>query len=389
MRILHTSDWHLGRSLGEHRLIDEQRSFLTWLPQLVEHESVDLVVVAGDVFDRAIPPAEAVTLLRDALGALRSAGTEVAMISGNHDSAERLAAYDGLTDAAGVLIRGGYPTGASTVVRTFGGDDLAIVAVPYLDPVLAPPSYRPTSDDDTAPARPSHEAVLRQALDQARATIGDMPAVAIAHAFVTGGSTSESERELSIGTATQVGADLFDGFTYTALGHLHQPQQVDGRDEVRYSGTPYPYSFSETRPKGIALIDIDGPTAVVRTIPVPPGRPVATVRGALEELVDGTVGADHHDSYVRVELTDPGPVLDARRRLDSAFTHVVEIDRVGAVLSDLDNPGHTTSAEIRTLTPVELAERFWTDVSDDEPDDGTRALLADVLDEADRAGAAS
>ena len=366
MRILHTSDWHLGRSFGPVSLHADQERFLDWLVELVAAEEVDLVVVAGDVYDRAVPPTESVALLRDVLGRLTALGARVVAIAGNHDGPDRLSAYDGLTEAGGVVVRGGYGRAGEVTTLELPDGPLDVVAVPYLDPVLAPPGVDdgpgPDTSDDVQPVaaapaaladagpvpqgtfafddagqgafdlfapgpletlaaeaaeatsapagrgarRRTHHSVLAATLDRARAELRSPRSLVVAHAFVTGGQASDSERLLTVGGTGEVDASVLAGFSYAALGHLHRPQRI-GSDTVRYSGTPLPYSFSETHPKQVLLVDLaaDG-AADVRAVPVPVGRAVATVRGALGELLADPAHEPARDRFVRVELTDPG-----------------------------------------------------------------------------------
>ncbi len=168
MRIIHTSDWHLGRSFGDFSLLGEQEAFIDWLVAAVARESADLVVIAGDLHDRAVPPAAAVSLFSDAVRRIRRAGAEVVAIAGNHDSGERIGAFDGLVDAGGVVIRGGYRSASAVTVREFSDGPLAIVALPFLEPLLAPIETRETILERSESPRLSHEAVLAHAIDQAR-----------------------------------------------------------------------------------------------------------------------------------------------------------------------------------------------------------------------------
>lgn len=380
MRILHTSDWHLGRSFGEHRLLEQQAALVDWLVEVVSSERVELVLIAGDLYDRSVPPAEAVELLAHALGRLRGAGAEVAAIAGNHDSAERVAAYDGLTDAGGVLIRGGYRRAADVVVRPFADGPLALVTVPFLDPLLAPPAWRPHE------ARPTHESVLAAALDGARAALPPgVRSVVVSHAFVTGAAPSPSERDLGVGGAAMVSSAVFAGFDYVALGHLHRPQVVGGDDTVRYSGAPLAYSFAETAGKVVTLVDLAPDGAVtVDELTVPVGRPVATLRGTFAELSAAPHLDRHASSWVRVELTDAAPVVDAHRRLRQRFPHLVEVARTarpGAGGDRLD------ARQVRRSTPDDLARAFWADVTGDAPSPEVDALLVAALHEAGEAAA--
>jgi exonuclease SbcD len=430
MRILHTSDWHLGRSFGPVSLHADQEAFLDWLVGTVVDERVDLVVVAGDLYDRAIPPTDSVALLRDTLDRLVAHRVRVVAIAGNHDGPERLAAYDGLTDSSGVIVRGGF--GRAGAVTTLELDDgpLDVVAVPYLDPVLTPPGWAEASeagpvavapavaaaaptratdpadeplalslfdlvpDDPTAgpaagpaapvavgPARRTHHGVLAEALDRARAGRRAPRSLVVAHVFVSGAETSESERLLTVGGSAEVGVELFEGFDYVALGHLHRPQRVRaGLDTVRYSGTPLPYSFSETHPKQVVLVDMAADGACeVRTIEVPLGRRVATVTGTIEELLADPAHERAEACFVRAVLTDRGYVVDAKSRLQARFPHVVEIVPRPASVAGTDAGQAVDSGARRRLDPLEAAIGFWLDVTGEEPEDVERSLLESVL----------
>ncbi len=377
MRILHTSDWHLGRSFGDHRLLDQQMEFIDWLVALTASEEIDLVAIAGDLHDRAQPPVEAVKLLSDAIRRLRATGAEVVAIAGNHDSAERVGAFDGLVDAGGVLMRGGYGAAAQVDVREYADGPLAIVATPFLEPLLAPPAVR---DEISGPAqegrspRLSHEAVLRHALDGARASIPEgMRSLVLSHAFVTGAAPSDSERGLTmgaVGNAGMVSAELFDGFDYVALGHLHRPQVVAGHGHIRYSGSPLRYSFGETHQKQVLIADLDREGNVsVTEVPVGVGRGVRVERGRFEELIDGPVV---DDAWVRVELTDLLPVADAHRALRVRFPYLVEIDRIGRSTV----PGARLSSQrAKVRSAEELARDFWNEISDGELDTTVASIL--------------
>lgn len=388
MRILHTSDWHLGRSFGEHRLLDEQARFVDWVVEVVRSENIDLVAIAGDLYDRSVPPADAVELFHTALRRLLDAGAEIAGIAGNHDSAERIGSTDGLL-ADGLVLRGGYRRAAEVDVRPYHDGLLAIVATPYLDPVFAPIGLDSSDrlphavdctsahDSDTAVlaafaggadrvgsapqrSRPTHETVLRRSLDAARRGLPvGMRSLVLAHAFVTGAEPSDSERTLAVGDAAMVSSAVFDGFDYIALGHLHRSQIVGGDERVRYSGAPLPYSFSETTQKEVVVVELD-PDGDARSKPLPVdvGRSVTTVRGSLDELL-ASPGNDR--DWIRIELTNAHPVADAHRRLRDRFPHVVEIARVGA--APLDRERLSVQA-VRDRSTDVLAAQFLRGVSD-------------------------
>ena len=378
MRILHTSDWHLGRSFGDFNLLEEQRAFVDWLVATAETEQAELVVISGDLHDRAVPPAAAVSLFSDAVRRLRSVGAEVVAIAGNHDSGERIDAFDGLVDAGGIIIRGGYRSASAVALREYSDGPLAIVALPFLEPLMAPLTTRHDILDDAGSPRLSHEAVLTHAIDEAKANLpAGVRSIALAHAFVTGAAPSDSERELAVGDSGMVSADIFDPFDYVALGHLHRPQMVAGAERIRYSGSPLPYSFGERHQKVIVSLDLAPDGSVdVREIPVEVGRGVTTIKGSFDELMAGQ-GNDR--SWVRVELTDVAVIPDAHRALREKFPWLVEIARVASAAPS----GHRlTAAEVRSRPPSDLVRDFWAEVSNADASDSIGAVLDAAIQQA-------
>ncbi|MGK5643127.1 metallophosphoesterase family protein, partial [Streptomyces sp. URMC 126] len=251
MRLLHTSDWHLGRSFHRVGLLDAQRAFLAHLVDTVREREVDAVLVAGDVYDRAVPPLAAVELFDEALHRLAGTGVPVVMISGNHDSARRLGVGAGLLGRAGVHLRTDPADCGTPVVLSDAHGDVAFYGLPYLEPALV----RTALDARGA----GHVAVLEAAMDRVRADLAGRPAgtrsVVLAHAFVAGGAASDSERDITVGGVAAVPPEIFDGVDYAALGHLHGCQTITER--VRYSGSPLAYSFSEAgHRKTMWLIDL-------------------------------------------------------------------------------------------------------------------------------------
>ncbi len=360
MRILHTSDWHLGRNFGPVSLLDDQAAFVDWVVALCAAESVDLVVVAGDVYDRAIPPTEAVVLFRDALVRLQAAGHVVAVITGNHDGADRVAAYDELMDASRVYVRGGYAKVGEVIALEFADGPLDLVMLPFLDPQAAPDSLAAAAGDDSDDAyerrlRRTHHSVLAAAVEATAAQRRGVRSVAVSHAFVAGGETSDSERQLSVGGSGTVDVAVFAPFSYTALGHLHRPQHVS--PTVRYSGTPLAYSFSEAHTKSVTLVDMaaDGACST-REVEVPVGRPVLTVEGTIDELLRHEPTSAERNSLVRAIITDPGVVLDAKPKLSQVYPHVVEI-----VLRPPVGVGGASGAVVdrRAVTATDAADAFW------------------------------
>ena len=259
MRVLHTSDWHLGRQFHGASLLSDQAAAMDGIVALAAEAEVDAVLIAGDLYDRAIPPAEAVQLFNDTLARLSRGGAAVVAIAGNHDSHVRVSVYDPLLSAFGVTIRGDVRRAAEPVLvqPRRGGEPVAIYPLPYLEPVVDGPAL---AEAEALAQRLSHQAVTRLALERIHADRASTPgrrSLLVAHTFVAGGETSESERELTVGNVDCVSVDTFAGFDYVALGHLHGSQQLDGV-RVAYSGTPLAYSFSEQHhTKSVRIVELD------------------------------------------------------------------------------------------------------------------------------------
>lgn len=326
MRIIHTSDWHIGRRFEREPLEHDQRAFLGWLAQLVAERSVSLVIVAGDVYDRSMPSEEAVAVLDDGLDALLAAGACVALIPGNHDSARRLGFGARRQAAGGVHVFAEVAGGPAPWRFSTGGEDVAIVAVPFLDPLVVP-APRPGSNGAARPR--THGAVLADALEDGRRALrrsSGVPTLAVAHATVAGGWPSDSERLLAVGGADVVDPSVFAGFDYVALGHLHRPQCVGGDPRVAYSGSPLPYSFSETHPKSVRLVEVSpGETVRAEEIGVPVGRPVVTLQAELERLLHDTDLDRFAGHFVAAVLTDTTTCVQPLERLRQRFPFAVGV----------------------------------------------------------------
>ena len=321
MRLLHTSDWHLGRSLHRADLGDAQAGFLDDLVGTVRREGVDVVVVSGDVYDRAVPPVAAVDLCASALVRMREHGARVVVISGNHDSARRLGFGADLVDASGVFLRTRPERCAVPLVL----DGVSFVAVPYLEPEAVRDVLPPDPDGDPAAPR-GHAGVLGRALRCARSAVTTPHSVVLAHAWVSGGQASDSERDITVGGVGAVPASLFDGFTYGALGHLHGPQVL--AEGLRYSGSPLAYSFSEAgQRKGSWLVELTGAgLGVVEHVPAPVPRRLSSVTGTLEDLLHHRRHDVLQDRWLSVVLTDEVRPEDAMTRLRTRFPHLLVLE---------------------------------------------------------------
>lgn len=323
MLLLHTSDWHVGRTFHGRDLLAEQEAVLGWLADLVADERVDVVVVSGDLYDRAVPSAEAVSTCTRVLSRIRRAGAEVVITPGNHDSAPRLGAYREFAAAGGLHLRTRIAELGSPVLLADAHGPVALYGIPFLEP-------EPARQALGVPDARGHAGVLTAAMNQVRADLAargpGVRSVVLAHAFVTGGQGSDSERTIAVGGVEHVAASVFDGVDYVALGHLHGPQRLD--EHLRYSGSPLAYSFSEaTHRKSVWLVEL-GPDGLAevrrRELPVP--RRLACLRGELDALLTDPAHAAVADHYLSVELTDPVRPIDAMRRLRERFPFAVRLD---------------------------------------------------------------
>ena len=365
MRLLHTSDWHLGRTLHGEPMLEHQAAFLDWLVERAVQHRVDAVLVAGDVYDRAVPPLDAVALLDRTLAAFAAAGIDVVLTSGNHDSAIRLGFAGALAEHAGVHLR----TDLGALERPVLRGDVGIYGIPYLlpDAVLA-----------ELGAQRSHTSVLSAAVARVRADAarrGLDTVVVVAHAFVTGAAACDSERDIRVGGIGDVPATVFAGITYTALGHLHGAQQV--APGVRYAGSPLPFSFSERRhAKSVTLVEIAADGAVrTELLPTPVPRPMAELRGRLADLLaaDGPPA----DAWLRVVLTDPVRPAEPMARLRERWPHTLVLDFQPDAAP---TPAGADLARLRRQSdPVEICSLFVEWVDSTYPDGPHRDTLNAVV----------
>lgn len=339
MLLLHTSDWHIGRSFHGTGLLESQRAVLDQLVATVRERGVDAVLLAGDVYDRALPPADAVRLLDGTLAEIRAAGAQVVMTSGNHDSAVRLGFGGALMAGSGVHLRTDPDRLAEPVLlEGRDGERAAVYGIPYLEPRHLGQAWG---------VDPHHTPVMREAVRRVREDLdarradpdaGPLASIVLAHLFAAGGAGSEGERDIGegehldgtgqdpealVGTLGQVPVSVFDGLDYVALGHLHGRQTM--AEHVRYSGSPLPYSFGEWRQeKGGWLVHVaDGAVTGVEAVDWPGGRQLAVLAGPIAELLESAEHAWAEDRWVQVTVTDDERPEKALERLRSRFPHVL------------------------------------------------------------------
>jgi DNA repair protein SbcD/Mre11 len=360
-------------------MLDHQAGFVDHLVEVVRTEAVDVVVVAGDVYDRALPSVDTVRLLDDAVARLTDAGATLVITSGNHDSPDRLGFGGRVLERGGVHLRTRVCDLARPVLLDDEHGPVAVYGVPYLEPSLVA---------DPLGSERTHESVLTAAMGLVRADLAKRPtrtrSVVAAHAFVVGGRPSDSERDISVGGVGSVPSSAFAGVDYAALGHLHGRQRV--AETVRYSGSPLAYSFSEVgHRKGSWLVEL-GPQGVVGVEPVeaPVPRRLAVLRGRLEDLLADTRHADAEDAWCQVTLTDAARPRGAMERLRERFPHtlVLGFDPQGGQVDD-----HSYAQRVRGKDVIDVCCGFLEHVRAGlvaTPSD--RTLLVEALDASRVAG---
>lgn len=374
MRVFHTSDWHIGRSFHTHSTLGPLKAVLEVLAQEVRDRRIDVVVVAGDVFDSATPSAEAFTLLSGALREILSAGAKVVMTSGNHDSATRLGFQSEWVGLAGIHIitdHNGH-TPPVTIEDEFG--PVHFYPIPYLEPSLVRHHY-PDVELRT------HEQVLKHAMDIVRkdAEVRSGRSVAVSHCFVADVATESTdvERDITAGGINLVSAAVFDGPDYVALGHIHGRSTVSER--IRYSGAPLHYSFSEAdKPRGGWVVELGASgLSSVEWVDLPVPRPLNVISGNLTGLLTSPAHDGIGDNWVSAILTDQVRPMDAMRRLQARFPNTVKLEHRPTQVAETDTTSY--AERMRTKAVPEIIAGFLQHVRNGVgPSEPELAILQDV-----------
>ena len=351
MKFIHLSDLHLGKRVHEVSMLEEQSDILQKIIAVIDEERPDAVLIAGDVYDKSVPSVEAVGLFDDFLVRLAKRDLTVLVISGNHDSAERLAFGGRLMEESGIHIAPAYHGRTEPVILE---DEYGSVHI-YMLPFIKPAQVRSCFPEE---AVGSYTEAMRIAVSQMQI---DRKArnVLVTHQFVTGASRTESE-EISVGGSDNVDASVFDGFDYVALGHLHAPQNC-GEERIRYCGTPLKYSFSEAGDqKSVSVVTLlEKGTLMVRAVPLTPKRDMKEIRGTYEELTKKSFyeHTAYQEDYLHITLTDEEDIPDALLKLRTIYHHLMKLDydnrrtRSGGQIMG--------TAEAEQKTPLALFEEFY------------------------------
>ena len=378
MRFLHTADWHLGRQFHNVSLIDDQAHVIEQFVALARDRKVDAVIIAGDIYDRAIPPTDAVRLLDEVLRKLvKEAKIPVIMIAGNHDSSDRLGFGSSLMAGPGFHVYGPLDSAGKPLVLKDKHGDVYFCPIPYADPGEV---RIHTGDEEIK----SHDMAIRSL---ANAMVAQVPkgarSVGIAHCWVTGGTASESERPLTIGGTGEVGADCFGAFNYTALGHLHRPQTAGG-STIQYSGSLLKYSFSEAdHTKSVNVVEISkSGKAKVERVSLSVRRDVRVIEGDLESILQrhGDDGAT--DDFMLIRLNDRKAILDAIGKLRQVYPNTLHVERPGMQMGE---EKQRSGSDYLKRSELDLFKDFYLEVTGLEMESDSVTAFEHTVEEIRRA----
>ncbi len=373
MKFVHTGDLHIGKIVNGFSMMEDQKHILRQIYEICCKERADALILAGDIYDRAIPPAEAVMVLNDFLTDMVRAGIPVLMISGNHDSPERIGFADAILEDKGIHIAGVY---REEVKKVELGDDygaVTFVLLPFVKPAVAGAKNNGEAVGKMLSGEVNHGEVERKVL--------------ITHYFVTDNGKepelSEGETTIHVGGLDNVEAALLSGFDYVALGHIHKPQRI-GQKDIYYAGAPLAYSFSEAgQEKSVNLVELgEKGEALVRRIPLSPLHGMRRIRGKLEELMRPEIveGADAWD-YIRAELTDEAELIDPIGTLRSVYPNIMQISLLkNEKKASADGTGRM---EEREKSIPELFKDFYTMIRGEEPDEERMKVVEEAAKEAE------
>ncbi|MGN8647012.1 exonuclease SbcCD subunit D [Gracilibacillus sp. HCP3S3_G5_1] len=373
MKILHTADWHLGKIIHGLHMTEDQRIVLENLIEIIQTEKPDVIIIAGDLYDRAVPPREAVELLNAFLTTV-SVEMEIPIvaISGNHDSPDRLGFGASLFRSKQLYL-------ATTIEDIFepihfsdGHNEVYFHLIPYLEPEQVKYYFQ----EETIH---THQDAMKRIVKQIKENLVDHAQhVLVGHAFIAGGMESESEERLTmIGGTPYIDASLFKAFDYVALGHLHQPQKIKN-DFIRYSGSILKYSFSEANhKKSVTILELNEKDKQVRTVPLRAARDLRVVEGYFEDLLEGK-GVEATEDYLQIRLLDDGQIIDPVTKLRKLFPNILRLERKHHLV-------HQSLKEIQSIkekqemTHEQLFASFYKEIKGSELPEERAKYVKDVI----------
>lgn len=377
MKFIHTSDWHLGRLFHNVSLLEEQQHLLDQVFSHLQEQEADALVIAGDIYDRSVPPASAVAVLDEFLHrVIQDLKIPVILISGNHDSAERLGFGSRQLQAAGLHILADLKAVAKPVTLEVDGVQVDFYGLPYADPAQVRTLFAEHLEEGQIHNFNSAHQFLVEQVKQAAKT--DRPRVLLSHCFLDGAAESDSERPLSVGGADRVDWQPLADFDYVALGHLHSPQ-YKGKKFIRYSGSLMKYSFSEAaQKKSLTLVEVNQEGLVdFELLPLEPRKDLRILEGDLKSLLQQGESDPHKEDFLLVRLTDPEALLEPMTQLRRVYPNVLHLEKTGfASGSDLQ-----LAREKLKRGELDMFTDFYRQVQGDELSDQQLQVVRDVLDE--------
>lgn len=372
MKFVHLSDLHLGKRVNEYSMLEDQEYILTKIINIIDDEKPSGVIIAGDVYDKSIPSAEAVQMFDDFLTRLAKRNLQVFVISGNHDSPERMSFGSRLMDQSGIHISQVY----NGQIELFAMEDEHGVVNVYMLPFVKPAHVKRFSDESIE----SYTDALRVAIAEMNVNQSERN-ILITHQFVTGATRSESE-DISVGGSDNVDVSVFDGFDYVALGHIHSPQNCTS-ERVRYCGTPLKYSFSEAKDnKSVTVVELTEKGSLsVKTVPLIPMRDMVEIKGKYNEIMLKSFyeNTSYQEDYIHITLTDEEDIVDAIGKLRTVYHNLMKLDydnkRTRSV-SQVDG-----AVDVETKTPIELFSDFYELQNNQPMSDEQKAFVEDLIEQ--------
>ncbi|OZS76836.1 hypothetical protein CF394_14190 [Tetzosporium hominis] len=379
MKILHTADWHLGKWLQGISLLDDQRHMLWEMLRVIDEQRPDVIIMAGDIYDRAIPPVEAIQLFGEWLHeVVEVRNIPFLAVTGNHDSPGRVHFGSSFMKSSGLHLVGDWVPGQQKVRLEDAAGPVDFHLVPYLDPAQV--KFRLEEEQSM-----NHQQAMERILDTCIPLEEGVRHVFVGHAFVTPygepeDNTSEAERPLAIGGAEYVSAQLFQKFHYTALGHLHRAHHC-GMDHIRFSGSPMIYALSEAgAEKGVLFVELAADGSVqIESVALTPRRAMRRVEGKLQDLLQHTIS----DDYVIVKLLDEGPILSPMEQLRTVYPNTLHVERQ---LLSFDSQQAVPLIERQQLSEKALFTAFLQEITSHEPDDAMTELFQEAWHYAEKEG---
>ena len=373
MKFIHLSDLHLGIRVNDFSMSEDQRYILDRILDIIDSEAPDGIIIAGDIYDKSMPPAEAVAMFDDFISSIAERKIKTFIISGNHDSAERIAFGSRIMNAGGIYLSPVYNGDIKPVVMEDEFGTVNIYMLPFVRPSAVRAFY---PDDDTD----SYSSAVGTAVKHMNADFTQRNII-ITHQFVTGAVRSDSE-DISVGGTDNVSADIFADFDYTALGHIHKPQNI-GSERIRYCGTPLKYSFSEAKQdKSVTVIELGKKGDVnVRTVGLIPLRDMTELKGSYEELMKKSFyeGTGYTEDYVHITLTDENDIPDAVSKLRLVYHRLMKMDYDNARTKKQSIIEGMTSA--RETDPEKLFEEFFESQNNVPMNDEQAAFVSGIIKE--------